>query len=423
MSERVYDVVLYGASGFVGKQTVQYFAKHASPQQVRWAIAGRNRQKLEAIRDEVGIAVDVLVADSQDQPAIDAIVSQTRVLLTTAGPFAHYGNALVDACVRFKTHYVDITGETPWVRTLIDRYQAQAAADGTRIIPCCGFDSVPSDLGTYLVVRHLRRKWGVPCKQVNAYFQAYGGLNGGTLASAFNLYDSQGAAQLADPFLLNPTKNPTQTDCDSLQADKANYPEAETAVHRNRDPQTPSFDANLNTWVAPFLMGVVNTRIVRRSCALYADWQEPYGPDFTYQEYLKFDEPLAWLKATGVTAGLALVTGVLQQPQARGLLQPILPQPGSGPSEQTMNEGWFSCELVGTAIDGRKVQGLIRDQGDPGNRATVKFLCESALGLALQTDELPGGQLRGGILTPATGLGDVLAERLRRAGMTIDVNS
>jgi short subunit dehydrogenase-like uncharacterized protein len=422
MSERPYDVVLYGASGFVGKQTVQYFAKQTFPEQVRWAIAGRNRQKLEAVRDEVGVSIDVLVADSQDQPAIDAIVSQTRVLLTTAGPFALYSNTLVDACVRFKTHYVDITGETPWIRGLIDRYHAQAAVDGTRIIPCCGFDAVPSDLGTYLVVRHLQQELGVPCKQVNAYFQAYGGLNGGTLASAFNLYDSQGAAQLGDPFLLNPTKKQTQIDRNSLQDSKANYPEGGTASHRNRDPQLPSFDSDFNTWVAPFLMGIVNTRIVRRSSALYEDWQEPYGPDFTYQEYLKFDDPLAWLKATGVTAGLALFTGVLQQSQVRELLQPILPKSGEGPSEQTMNEGWFSCELVGTATDGRKVRGLIRDQGDPGNRATVKFLCESALSLALQADRLPGGQLRGGILTPATGLGEVLAERLRRAGMTVDVN-
>jgi short subunit dehydrogenase-like uncharacterized protein len=168
-------------------------------------------------------------------------------------------------------------------------------------------------------------------------------------------------------------------------------------------------------------MGPVNTRIVRRSSALYDEWKEPYGPDFTYQEYFKFDEPLAWLKATGFTAGLALFVGILQQPQVRSILKPILPQPGNGPSEQTMNEGWFSCELIGTAIDGRKIRGIIRDQGDPGNRATVKFVCESALSLALQTDELPGGQTRGGILTPATGLGDVLAERLRKAGMTVEV--
>ena len=409
-SDRPYDVVLYGASGFVGKQTVQYFARHAASEPIRWAIAGRHRQKLEAVKEAAGVAVDVLVADSQDQQAIDQIVSQTRVLLTTAGPFALYGNALVDACVRFKTHYVDITGETPWVKTLIDRYHNQAATDGTRIIPCCGFDSVPSDLGTYLVVQYLQQRLGVPCQSVKAYFQAVGGFNGGTLASAFNLYDSEEIAPIDDPFLLNP---PTaHTEAESPRSD----------TERNRDPVVPAFDADLNTWVAPFLMGFVNTRIVRRSAALHEAWQAPYGPDFTYQEYLKFEGALSWLQATGVTAGLALFTGVLQQPQARSLLQPFLPQPGSGPSEQTMNEGWFACELVGTAIDGRKVRGLIRAQGDPGNRATVKFVCEAALSLALATDALPGGQSRGGILTPATGLGDVLAERLRQAGMTIAVH-
>lgn len=415
MSARSYDVVLYGASGFVGQQTVQYFARHADATHVRWAIAGRNRQKLEAVSAAVGVTVDILVADSQDQQAIDAIVAQTRVLLTTVGPFALYGNALVDACVRFKTHYVDITGETPWVKTLIDRYHNQATADGTRIIPCCGFDSVPSDLGAYLVVQYLQQTWGVPCQTVQAYFQAQGGLNGGTLASAFNLFDSEGAAQINDPFLLNPPTTYTEADRDG-----------------HRDPVAPSFASDLNTWVAPFLMGLVNTRIVRRSAALYEAWQAPYGPDFTYQEYLKLDEPLAWLQATGVTAGLALFAGVLQQPALRyvlshrlapPLLQPFLPQPGSGPSEQTMNEGWFACELVGTAIDGRKVRGLIRAQGDPGNRATVTFVCEAALSLVLQAEALPGGQSQGGILTPATGLGHVFAERLRQAGMTIEVNS
>lgn len=412
MSNRPYDIVLYGASGFVGKQTVQYFAHYASAEPVRWAIAGRNRQKLEAIRDEVGVTVDILVADSQDQSAIDKIAAQTRVLLTTAGPFALYGTALVDACVRYKTHYVDITGETPWVKTLIDHYHTQAAADGTRIIPCCGFDSIPSDLGTYLVVRHIQQVWGVACQHMNAYFQAYGGFNGGTLASAFNLYDSPAIAQMSQPFLLNPPTSHPQADPDPVRSDKAKH---------NRDPQVPSFDPDLHTWVAPFFMGPVNTRIVRRSSALYDEWQEPYGSDFTYQEYLKFDEPLAWLKATSFTAGLALFAGALLQPQLRSLLQPFLPQPGSGPSEQTINEGWFSCELIGTTVDGRQMRGLVRDQGDPGNRATVKFVCESALSLALQLDELPGGQTRGGILTPATGLGNVLAERLRRTGMTLEV--
>jgi short subunit dehydrogenase-like uncharacterized protein len=232
----------------------------------------------------------------------------------------------------------------------------------------------------------------------------FGGFNGGTLASAFHLADSGHIAQLADPFLLNP-----------------HHPQTQAEIDRNQDPKAPSFASDLNTWVAPFFMGPVNTRVVRRSSALYDEWQASYGAEFTYQEYLKFDHPLAWLKATSTTVGLALLAGAVLQPQLRSLLQPFLPEPGNGPSEQTMNAGWFSCELVGTAADGRQIRGLIRDQGDPGNRATVKFVCESALCLALQPDDLPGGQTRGGILTPATGLGQVLAERLHQAGMTLEV--
>ncbi len=409
MTDRAYDVVLYGASGFTGKQTVQYFAARGPADGLRWAIAGRNRQKLETVQAQVSAAgtnnkPDILIADSQDQAAVDAIAGQTRVLLNTAGPFALYGSAIVDACVRLQTHYVDITGETPWVRELIERYHAQAASTGTRIIPCCGFDSVPSDLGTYLVVRQIQREWQLPCRSVKAYFQAFGGFNGGTLASGFNLYDSESWNQVSDPFLLSPTAAPSQAE-----------------IERHRDPDQPQYDPDLGTWVGPFFMGMVNSRVVRRSCSLFAQWQDPYGPDFTYQEYLKFDPPLAWLQAAAVTAGMALAGRAVQQPLIRNWLQSWLPQPGTGPSEQTMQSGWFRCELLGIASDGRQIRGLIADQGDPGNRATVKFLCESALSLALDSDQLPGGPERGGILTPATGLGDVLATRLQRAGMTIKI--
>jgi short subunit dehydrogenase-like uncharacterized protein len=237
---------------------------------------------------------------------------------------------------------------------------------------------------------------------VKAYFQAYGGFNGGTLASGFNLYDSGQIAQVSDPFLLNPPGEHSPAE-----------------IKRNQDPESPQYDADIGTWIAPFFMGAINTRVVRRSCALFEQWQEPYGSDFTYQEYLKFDPPLAWLQSAAIKAGMALFTGAMQQAPIRHSLQSFLPQPGSGPSEKTMNEGWFRCELLGFGSEGQKVQGLIGDQGDPGNRATVKFLCESALSLALNEDELPGGSQRGGILTPSTGLGEVLVQRLRKAGMTI----
>lgn len=408
MPNRDYDVVLYGASGFTGKQAVRYLAKHAQLGQARWAIAGRNREKLETVKTQIGGAaqdVDVLVADSKDQTAVDAMVARTRVLATTAGPFAIYGSAIVDACVRLKTHYVDITGETPWVRGLIDRYHQPAATDGTRIIPFCGFDSVPSDLGSYLVARHLQRELGQTCREVKAYFQMYGGVNGGTLATALNLYETGQAAQARDLFLLNPP---------------GEHSKEESA--RNHDPALPQYDKDVAAWVGPFIMGTINTRVVRRSSALFEQWQAPYGPGFSYQEYLKFSGPFGLAQAVGLTTGTALFEAALQSP-IRNLIKPILPPPGAGPAEKTMDEGWFRCELLGWASDGRKVRGMLRDQGDPGNRATVKFLCESALSLALNTDELPGGPQRGGVLTPATGLGDVLAKRLRNAGMTIEIES
>jgi short subunit dehydrogenase-like uncharacterized protein len=405
--DKAYDLIIYGATGFVGQRAVEYLAKHPQQQQLRWAIAGRDLTKLEQIKAHLGsslASISILVADSGDPASVDAMVAQTRVLLSTAGPFSLYGSPIVDACVRFKTHYVDITGETVWVRDLIDRYHDQTSADGTRIIPCCGFDSVPADLGCYLAVRHLHAL-GVTCRQVKSYYQMYGGVNGGTIASAINLYESGQIEQAHDPFLLNPIQN---------------YSPAELV--QNRDPSYPSFDPSVGTWVGPFVMGAVNTRVVRRSAALFAEWGEPYGPNFYYQEYLKYNPPFAQAKAVLVSGVLALFDMALGNPITRRLLKPILPKPKTGPSEETMNSGWFTTELLGTAATGDSIKVTLKFQGDPGNRATVCFVCEAALGLALEPQALPGGSQRGGLLTPATGLGDVLLGRLRTAGLKIEIS-
>src|SRR3954447_23225676 len=181
MTDRPYYLVLYGATGFAGRQTLASVVKHGDGE-LRFAIAGRSRDKLDAVRAKIGgstPAADVLVVDSHDQPTVDGVAARTRVLLNAAGPFSINGDAVVDACVRFRTHYVDITGETAWVRRLIDRYDARCAAEGTRIIPFCGFDSVPSELGVWLAVRHAWQAFGVPSGSIKTYFQVYGGLNGG----------------------------------------------------------------------------------------------------------------------------------------------------------------------------------------------------------------------------------------------------
>jgi short subunit dehydrogenase-like uncharacterized protein len=407
MADRDFDIVVYGATGFVGRQATQYLAARASANGLRLAIAGRDRQKLEAVKASAnGAVAEVLTADARDQAAIDAIVSRARVVLNTAGPFAIYGDGVVDACVRFRTHYVDIAGETPWIKSLIDRHDGQAASDGTRIVPACGFDSVPSDLGAYVVARHVRTALGVACTEVRAFFQLFGGMNGGTLASVMLLSeDPAKLAQVNDPFLLNPPGG------------------AKNDIQRNRDPQRPRYDENVGAWAAPFFMGPVNTRVVRRSAALYERWGEPYGPGFRYQEYLKFTGKRAQLKATAVTAMLGLLLSSVQLAFVRRLLKPMLPKPGSGPSEKTMSRGFFRCELIGVAEDGRLVRGMLRDKGDPANAVTVKCVCESALALILDADALPGGPQRGGILTSATAFGDVLERRLRDAGMTIEATA
>jgi short subunit dehydrogenase-like uncharacterized protein len=392
-NERKYDIVLYGASGFTGRQTVEYFRQFASSG-LRWAIAGRNRSKLDSINSA---RADVLVADAQDDKALNSLAEQTRVVLSTAGPFSLYGTKLVDACVRNRTHYCDITGETPWIRRQIDRHHAQAAADGTRIVPGCGFDSIPSDFGAWLMSRHIRDELQSQCVSVAAYFRVGGGINGGTLASLFHMLETNQMVIARDPFLLDPD------------------PAAHTAEERTRngDPTSVRYDEDLKKWVGPFLMGSINTRVVRRTQALL-------GERFDYQEYSKF--------GSSRTARSAIMAGKVFESIAasrigRGILKRLLPKPGEGPSEKVMDGGFFECEFVATASSGRRARGILRGQGDAGNRITVKCLCESAFVLAraaagnAAVKPFSGG----GVLTPVTGLGEELPARLAKAGITFDI--
>lgn len=379
VSERQYDLILYGATGFTGKQTVEYCRRFAPPG-LRWAIAGRNGDKLDAVNTA---RVDVIVADARDSDALHRLAASTRVVASTAGPFSIYGGKLVEACVRNRTHYCDITGETPWIRGLIDRHHAQARADGTRIIPCCGFDSIPSDYGAWLVSRLVP-----DCQSVSAYFRMAGGLNGGTLATALHLSKTGELAATSDPFLLNPESHDV--------VDRA----------RNADPVGAHFDEELKAWVTPFFMGPINTRIVRRTQALL-------GLRFDYQEYMRFESAAS---ARVVAAGSRVFESLLGSSFGRWLMQPLLPSPGEGPSEKTMDTGFFECLLIAYGRSGNQVRFVVKGDGDPGNRITVKCLCESAFVLAGVTDA-PAGS--GGVLTPVTGLGESLVDRLRHVRIVL----
>jgi short subunit dehydrogenase-like uncharacterized protein len=401
MDPRPIDVLLYGASGFTGRLTVAEFARHA-PAGLRWALAGRQRAKLEAARDASGgpnRPAEIVEADSSRPDTVEAAVSRSRVVLSTAGPFSVYGDAVVDACVKHRAHYVDITGETPWVADVIDRHHAQAAADGTRIIPFCGFDSVPSDIGTLLVVEHLRER-GTACGEVVSAFRMRGGFNGGTLATAVQLFESGQMRRSGHPFLLDGAKSPRLSREEFL---------------RQRDPRGAQWNEDLKRWLTPFFMATVNTRVVRRSARLSAEAGTPYGPHFGYHEFMAAKSRT---QATVIAAGLAGAAIALASP-LRPLIKRRLPPPGTGPSEEVRRRGFFRLDLVGRGEDGRHVFGLVKDQGDPGNTVTVKILTEAALALAVDGAKLPGGPTRGGVLTPATGLGQVLVDRLRARGMTL----
>lgn len=401
---RTWDVVLYGASGFVGRQTVAWFARHGTG--LRWALGGRSAERLAAVRDAAGpgaAQAGLVVADGADAPALGRLASASRIVLSTAGPFARHGDALVDACVAHRTHYVDITGETPWVRRLIDRHHARAAADGTRIVPCCGFDSVPSDLGAWHLAHALQQQHGEACVRVGAAFSMRGGLNGGTIASALAMYEAGEQAAFDDPFLLSPA---------------AGRP-ADPGAHR--DPTGPRRDPDFGSaWLGPFVMGPVNTRVVRRTAALLAATGDPaYAPDFAYQEYQRLGQGPGAAIAGGLlaAAGGALRT-TLRHGAGRALLRRITPAPGAGPSQRSMDEGSFRCELVAHGTRGTVLRGRIAAQGDPGNRATTAFVCEAALALAHEGDALPQ-RPGGGVLTPATAFGAVLLRRLAAVGMDI----
>ena len=407
-SDRLFDVVLFGATGFVGRQTAAYFAGHSQVKAsgLRWALGGRNQAKLEQVRSTTpgADAAGVVVAVADDVAALDALAKSARVVLSTAGPFALYGSALVAACVKYGTHYVDITGETPWVADMIAKHHQQAASEGTRIVSFCGFDSVPSDIGTYMMVQAMRQRHGQACADVKAAFSLKGGVNGGTLASLFNIMGSGQAAALANPFLLNPP--------DSAPAD----------IRAHADPVTPVRDAEFNAWLGPFFMGPINTRVVRRSAALLGT-KQGYAPNFHYQEYLRVGSGVvAGAAAAALSSSMAFSQFAMKARPVRRLAAALMPQAGSGPSAARMDGGSFRCELVAQSASGKVLRGRVADQGDPGNRATTKMLCEAALSLALDFEKLPGGASFGGVLTPATALADVFLTRLRLAGMTLAVD-
>ena len=404
IAERDLDVVLYGATGFVGKLTARYLAEHA-PEGARIGLGGRSEAKLAQVRGEHGSrAADwpLLVADSQDATAIAALARRARVVATTVGPYQKYGFPLVEACAAAGTHYADLTGELLFMREVIDRFDAPARESGAKIVHNCGFDSIPSDLGVLALHRAVQRDGAGELEDTTFVVERLsGGLSGGTLDSL--------RGQL-DEMRRDPAKRKIAGDPYALSPDRA----AEPDLGKERELQSVERNEELG-WLAPFVMAGINTRVVRRSNALQG---HAYGSRFRYREVMSAGSgPLAPARAGAIVAALGgLVAGMSFGP-TRKLLDKVLPSPGEGPSEKTQQRGFYEIAIHGRTTSGRRFVSRVVQKGDPGYAATALLLGESALCLALDADRLPQG---GGVLTPATAMGDVLIERLRVSGVTID---
>lgn len=403
MKKRQFDVVVFGATSFVGQILCRYllgeFGTAAKPgaRKLAWAIAGRSQAKLDALLkalDTTAQELPVFIADADDEAALEKLCEQVRVVVSTVGPYALYGETLVRVCSRSGTDYCDLSGEAHWVRRMIGKYEADAKQSGARIVNCCGFDSVPSDLGVWFLQQQALQQFGVPCTTVKMRVKAMrGGASGGTVASIVNVVREA----TKDPALRKEMSNPHSL-CPPESAPKV----------RQSNVRGPTFDADFDAWSAPFVMAAINVRIVLRSNALQ-DYR--YGREFRYDEAMLTGKGMAGrFKATSLTAGLGSFVAAAAIAPARWLMEKtILPAPGEGPSPAAQEKGFYDFRFIGRTADGRELRVKVTGDRDPGYGSTAKILGEAAACLAL---DISKQALAGGFWTPSAAMGAALHPRL-----------
>lgn len=389
--ESKFDIVVYGASGFTGQLVAEYLAsRYRGDGNLKWAMAGRSLDKLARVRDAIGAAADtpLISADAGDPASLQAMIDQTRLVLTTVGPYQLYGSELVAACAASGTDYLDLCGEPLWMRQMIDAHEAAAKASGARIVFSCGFDSIPFELGVFFLQETAKQKLGAPVSRAKGRVRDMkGGPSGGTVASIKATFmaaarDLSQVSRLQDPFVLTPGfEGPEQP-------------------RGNR----PKLDEDIGSWTAPFGMATINTRNVHRSNMLMGF---PYGKDFVYDEMV----------VTGpgeegeAEARRLFAASKAERTGAGG------PKPGEGPSKEERDSGLYDLMFVGIAPDGRQVRVAVTGDRDPGYGSTSKIISECAICLLRDTPDVPAG-----IWTPGAAMGDRLIKRLvDHAGLTFEV--
>jgi short subunit dehydrogenase-like uncharacterized protein len=408
MSKPTHDVVLFGATSFVGQILTRYlFEQYGVGGKLRWAAAGRSRPRLEELRQSLGRDAGKLqlqVADAADEASLRQLCAGTRVVVSTVGPYALYGEPLVRVCAESGTDYCDLTGEVQWMKRMIDRYEGAARQSGARIVHNCGFDSIPSDLGVHFLQQHARAKFGQPCETVKMRVRSMrGGFSGGTVASLLNVLKEVAA----DPALRKSLQNPYLL-CPASKVKGVRQPNVAFA----------EYDADFDAWVAPFIMSAINTRVVHRSNALAG---QAYGREFRYDEAMLTGRGVRGrLTATATGAGLgAFMLAGSVGPIRAALEKFVLPAPGEGPSPEQQRTGGFDLRFHGRCDNGHVIRARVTGDRDPGYGSTAKMLGQAAACLA---EDIPRSRVGGGFWTPATALGDPLIARLEaRSGVTFEL--
>jgi len=402
-----YQLVVYGATSFVGQLLTRYLLQtYGVNQQLQWAIAGRSASKLNELKQNLGAGASQLatiIADAQDESALKAMCQQTKVVVSTVGPYALYGSSLVKVCATLGTDYCDLTGEPQWIARMIEQYESAAKASGARIVHCCGFDSIPSDLGTFYLQQQAQQHLGQACSRVKLRVKSIrGGFSGGTVASMMELFTEI-------------SKNP------SLRKVMAN-PYALCPPSNQAKPKQPNlnfaqYDKDANAWSAPFVMAGINTKVVHRSNALsnYA-----YGTQFVYDETMLTGKGvIGGAMAVGASVGLAGFVAAAVLPPTRRVLQKIVPQAGEGPTPKQQEQGFYDIRLIGITENGQRLTAKVTGDRDPGYGSTAKMLGEAAVCLAT---DISKNDKAGGFWTPSTALGQRLIDRLTaKAGLTFSL--
>ncbi|MDH4398662.1 saccharopine dehydrogenase NADP-binding domain-containing protein [Sphingorhabdus sp.] len=402
MADKKFDIIVYGATSFVGQIITRYMHTQFADGSIVWAIAGRSRTKLQQVSDTIGLSgIEMIVADSVDEGSLRQMCAQTKVVMSTVGPYALYGELLVRVCATTGTDYCDLTGEPQWIRKMQLRHEADAVKSGARILHCCGFDSIPSDLGVHFLQRNALEQFGQTCDRITMRVaNMKGGASGGTIASMINMVkeavsDADLRLELKDPYSL----------CPPDHSFFVQQPDVKIA-----------YDNVYGGWIAPFVMAGINTRIVHRSNALS---HNSYGAEFTYEEAVATGQGAKGKRMARATSwGVnALMIG-LAVPPIRWLLESfVLPKPGEGPTEKAQLEGGFDIVFLGSTAQGENIRCRVTGDRDPGYGSTAKMLSQASACLAKDVPDT----VAGGFWTPATILGDRLIDRLKaHAGLTFE---